>query len=84
MLAPVAGLPCSWPGLGDLIGLLAFFADDLEGQPVHGSGIAHLALAFVAFVCVAIWAGHHVPGESRLPAWMAPGRSYVIGGESRG
>ncbi len=35
-------------------GLLASFADDLEGQPVHGSGIAHLALAFIAFVCVAI------------------------------
>lgn len=34
--------------------LLAFFADNLEGQPVHGSGIVHLALAFVAFVCVAI------------------------------
>jgi hypothetical membrane protein len=35
-------------------GLLAFFADDLEGQPVRGSGAVHLALAFVAFVCVAI------------------------------
>jgi len=35
-------------------GLLAFFADDIEGQPVHGSGKVHLALAFVAFVCVAI------------------------------
>jgi hypothetical membrane protein len=34
--------------------LLAFFADDLEGQPVSGSGIVHLALAFIAFVCVAI------------------------------
>jgi hypothetical membrane protein len=35
-------------------GLLAFFADDVEGQPVHGSGIVHLALAFVAFVSVTI------------------------------
>jgi hypothetical membrane protein len=35
-------------------GLLALFADDVEGQPVHGSGIVHLALAFVAFVCVTI------------------------------
>jgi len=35
-------------------GLLAFFADDIEGQPVHGSGKVHLALAFVAFTCVAI------------------------------
>jgi hypothetical membrane protein len=33
-------------------GLLAFFPDDLEGQPLHGSGIVHLALAFVAFCCV--------------------------------
>lgn len=35
-------------------GLLAFFADDLEGQPVHGSGIVHLVLAFIAFTCVTI------------------------------
>jgi hypothetical membrane protein len=34
--------------------LLAFFADDVEGQSIHGSGIVHLALAFVAFVCVTI------------------------------
>jgi hypothetical membrane protein len=33
-------------------GLLAFFADDIEGQRVHGSGSVHLALAFVAFTCV--------------------------------
>lgn len=33
-------------------GLLAFFADDLEGQPVHGSGAVHLVLAFIAFTCV--------------------------------
>jgi hypothetical membrane protein len=33
-------------------GLLAFFADDIEGQPVHGSGVVHLALAFVAFTGV--------------------------------
>jgi hypothetical membrane protein len=35
-------------------GLLAFFTDDLEGQPVHGSGIVHLVLAFIAFACVTI------------------------------
>jgi hypothetical membrane protein len=34
--------------------LLAFFADDIEGQPVTGSGIVHLALAFIAFICVAV------------------------------
>lgn len=35
-------------------GLLAFFADDLEGQPVHLSGGVHLLLAFIAFPCVAV------------------------------
>jgi hypothetical membrane protein len=35
-------------------GLLAFFADDVEGQPVHASGAVHLALAFVAFCAVAV------------------------------
>jgi hypothetical membrane protein len=35
-------------------GLLAFFADDLEGQPVTGSGIVHLALALIAFPCAAV------------------------------
>ena len=37
-------------------GLLAFFADDLEGQPQHGSGVVHLVLAFIAFTCIAIGA----------------------------
>jgi hypothetical membrane protein len=35
-------------------GLLAFIADDLEGQPVHLSGGVHLVLAFIAFPCVAV------------------------------
>jgi hypothetical membrane protein len=35
-------------------GLLAFFADDLEGQPVHLSGGVHLVLAFIAFPCAAV------------------------------
>ena len=35
-------------------GLLAFFADDIEGTPQHGSGIVHLALAFIAFTAVVI------------------------------
>jgi len=35
-------------------GLLAFFADDLEGQPQHGSGLVHLGLAFVAFASVMV------------------------------
>ena len=50
-------------------GLLAFFADDLEGQPQHGSGIVHLVLAFIAFTCIAIGA---IVISARLmsdPAW---------------
>jgi hypothetical membrane protein len=35
-------------------GLLAFFADNPEGQPLTTSGIVHLALAFIAFACVAV------------------------------
>lgn len=35
-------------------GLLAFFADNVEGQPVNWSGAVHLVLAFIAFVAVAI------------------------------
>jgi hypothetical membrane protein len=35
-------------------GLLAFFADNPEGQPLTASGIVHLALAFIAFACVAV------------------------------
>jgi hypothetical membrane protein len=37
-------------------GLLAFFADDPEGTPQHGSGIVHLVLAFIAFTAIAIGA----------------------------
>jgi Protein of unknown function (DUF998) len=35
-------------------GLLAFFADDIEGTPQHGSGIVHLILAFIAFTAIVI------------------------------
>jgi len=35
-------------------GLLAFFADDPEGTPQHGSGVVHVILAVIAFTCVAI------------------------------
>jgi len=34
-------------------GLLAFFADNPAGTPLTVSGIVHLVLAFIAFVCVA-------------------------------
>jgi hypothetical membrane protein len=50
-------------------GLLAFFADDLEGQPQHGSGVVHLVLAFIAFTCIAVGA---ILISARLmsdPAW---------------
>lgn len=35
-------------------GLLAFFPDDLEGQPQHGTGLVHLGLALIAFTCIAL------------------------------
>jgi hypothetical protein len=35
-------------------GLLAFFADNIEGTAVTASGAIHLLLAFIAFVAVAI------------------------------
>jgi hypothetical membrane protein len=35
-------------------GLLAFFADDIEGTPLHGSGIVHIALALIAFPCITV------------------------------
>jgi hypothetical membrane protein len=34
--------------------LLALFADNIEGQSLTGSGIVHLVLAFIAFVCVTV------------------------------
>jgi hypothetical membrane protein len=50
-------------------GLLAFFPDNLEGQPVHGSGAVHIALALVAFPCVAI-AALVITAQLRLdPRW---------------
>lgn len=50
-------------------GLLAFFADDLEGQPVHGSGVIHLVLAFIAFTCVTIGTIVLSVGLRSQPAW---------------
>jgi hypothetical membrane protein len=50
-------------------GLLAFFADDIEGTPQQGSGVVHLVLAFIAFTCIAI--GAILISASLLsdPAW---------------
>jgi hypothetical membrane protein len=44
------GLLVAW-ALGS--GILAFFADDVEGTPTHGSGTVHLAVAIVAFIAMA-------------------------------
>jgi hypothetical membrane protein len=50
-------------------GLLAFFADDPEGTPQHGSGIVHLVLAFIAFTCIAIGAILISASIMSDPAW---------------
>jgi hypothetical membrane protein len=54
-------------------GLLAFFADDLEGQPLRASGIVHLVLAFVAFTCIAIGAILISASLVSDPAWRPAG-----------
>jgi Protein of unknown function (DUF998) len=62
-------------GLGLLItwaissGLLAFFADDPEGTPQHGSGVVHLVLAFIAFTAIAIGAIWISASLMSDPAW---------------
>jgi hypothetical membrane protein len=55
-------------------GLLAFFADDPEGTPQHGSGVVHLVLAFVAFTAITI--GAILISASLLsdPAWRPAAR----------
>jgi hypothetical membrane protein len=50
-------------------GLLAFFADDIEGAPQHGSGIVHLILAFIAFTAIAIGAILVSASLMSDPAW---------------
>ena len=59
-------------------GLLAFFADDVEGQPLSGSGIVHIALAFVAFICVTV--GTILVSASLLPdpRWRSPGQVLLV------
>ena len=53
-------------------GLLAFFADDLEGHPQHGSGIVHVVLAFFAFTCMAVGAIVLSAGLRSDPDWRRP------------
>jgi hypothetical membrane protein len=50
-------------------GLLAFFADDPEGTPQHGSGIVHLVLAFIALTAIAIGAILISASLMSDPAW---------------
>ena len=50
-------------------GLLAFFADDPEGTPQHGSGVVHLVLAFIAFTAIAIGAILISASLISDPAW---------------
>jgi len=50
-------------------GLLAFFADDVEGTPQHGSGVVHLVLAFIAFTAIAIGAVLISASLMSDPAW---------------
>ncbi len=59
-------------------GLLAFFADDLEGQPQHGSGVVHLVLAFIAFTCIAI--GTILISVSLMsdPAWRPSAPALLV------
>jgi len=54
-------------------GLLAFFADDIEGSPLTASGIVHLALAFIAFACVAIGTILISAGLRSDPQWQSAG-----------
>jgi hypothetical protein len=55
-------------------GLLAFFADDIEGTPQRGGGVVHLVLAFIAFTAIAI--GAILISASLLsdPAWRSAAR----------
>jgi hypothetical membrane protein len=50
-------------------GLLAFFADDPAGTPQTGSGIVHLALAFIAFPCITVGAILISASLMSDPAW---------------
>jgi len=59
-------------------GLLAFFTDDPEGTPQHGSGVVHLVLAFIAFTCVTIGAILISASLMSDPAWR-PAAPILLG-----
>jgi hypothetical protein len=76
-------------------GLLAFFADDIEGQRVHGSGAVHLLLAFIAFPCVAVGTilisaslrsrpGWRIAKTVLLPISIAGGAAFLLLGSAAG
>jgi hypothetical membrane protein len=69
------GLLVSWAVCS---GLLAFFADDIEGTPQRGSGIIHLALAFIAFVCVIIGVTLLSISLRADPAWGGTGTVLLV------
>jgi hypothetical membrane protein len=52
-------------------GLLAFFADDPEGTPQHGSGVVHLVLAIIAFIAIAVGAILISASLMSDPAWRS-------------
>lgn len=55
-------------------GLLALFADDVEGAPVTATGRVHLVLAFVAFTSIAVgavWISEKVKSEATW-GWVGP------------
>ena len=59
-------------------GLLAFFADDVEGTPQHASGLIHLALAFVAFACVTVGTILVSVSLRSDPAWRRAGSALLV------
>jgi hypothetical membrane protein len=52
-------------------GLLAFFADDPEGTPQHGSGVVHLVLAIIAFIAIGVGAILISASLMSDPAWRS-------------
>ncbi len=71
-------------GLGLLVvwavgsGILAFFADDVEGTPTHGSGTVHLAVAVVSFIAMAA-GGLVISVKLRSdPAWRPAASGLLV------
>lgn len=59
-------------------GLLAFFADDLEGRRQHGSGVVHLVLAGIAFTCITVGTILISAGLLPDPAWRRTGTALLV------